>query len=284
MLFVDFFSLVEKFATPKSAEFRKEIRKQISFLKIKPKQYEDIFDFSDLTAGLDWEIDLNNLVKMFQQGKGDLDKAIAFYYLFHNREPFFPAARNLDYFLFGDGVEIASKYDLEKFGSLPSCSINDTDLTDSQPSALGNDEKSPTDILLKITDRLTGNDAVQEFILRLDWTEKENAFRFDPEKFEGNDEILLDRILQYLGLAGGIIRRGEIGIRDANLLRSWVKIVLGNAEVQKYIGWIQNDGELSDHTSFLDAIYLHEMMIAEQIPEYEAYKKVAEAVLEDLEK
>ncbi|EFO32568.1 conserved hypothetical protein [Roseibium sp. TrichSKD4] len=121
MHYVDFSSEVEPFVIVKKDQFRKEIYQQILHLNIKPKQYDDFFRFDDYKTNLDWgSAGLKSLVDNFRSNKGDINKAIAFYFMFHHVEPYFPAARNLDFYLFGDGAHIGSKFFDKGFGNLPS--------------------------------------------------------------------------------------------------------------------------------------------------------------------
>lgn len=121
MHYADFSSEVEPFVVSKSNHFRNEIYKQILFLKIKPKQYDDLFRFEDYKTNLDWgSAGLKSLIDNFRGNEGDLNKAIAFYFMFHHVEPWFPAARNLDFHLFGDGTHIGTKFPDKDFDELPS--------------------------------------------------------------------------------------------------------------------------------------------------------------------
>lgn len=139
---------------------------------------------------------------------------------------------------------------------------------------------SPTEILMGIIDRLTAERDLEKFVLRLDWSEQEGAFVFDPNTpMNRDDEALLDRLLYYLSLAGGILRRGEIGLVDANILRSHVKITMGNAHVQNYLVWLQRPDQIPDHSSYLDAVFLAENLAGIHSQKLIQYRNHAESVL-----
>lgn len=283
MFFFDFSDLVEPYVTPRGGEFKKEIARQISNLKIKPKQYNDLFTFDKYRTGLDWSIDLENLIKNFRKGQGDLNKAIAFYFLFHNERPFYTAARNIDAVLFGDGVTfekgLEEKLTASGLNPLPS-SIIETDgnnVRNRAPRQSAKPASSPTDVILKVSE-LVNNKEFLDFFYYLDYEDLPGAFKFDPQTFpRSDDEKKLDQILLHLSIIGDILRRGEITIKDILWMDYIVKKSVGNNEVQKYLQWIQSSDQIPGHASFLGAIYLFEVLVGSlsPYPILEQYRKNA---------
>jgi len=279
MLFGNFSDLVDKYATTREREFKKKVADQIKFLKIKPKQYDDVFDFSSFTKGLDWTIDLTNLIKMFRKGDGSLDKAIAFYFLFHNEEPFFPAAFNIDSFLFGEGVTFEQKFDRPEMGMLPSFTQKPEEKVDPQRSAPieYKVQSTPTDVILKISELMNSDRELSSFVCKLDYQNSPEAFRFDAKTFpHSDDEHCLDQILFQLSIVGGILRREELAVEDILWMRSIVETTLGNIEVHKYLKWLQSEEQIPGHADFCDAIYLLHHLTNDAIPALENYLANAE--------
>jgi len=270
MRYVDFSGLVDSYITVQRPEFKEKVAEQISFLKIKPKQYDDLFDFTDIKTAIDWNINLTNLIKMLRKGKGDINKAVAFYYLFHQTEAFYPAARNLDFFLFGNGVAFEEKFDCSEIGHLPSfqnLAATRTDRKSNSQQSLDETTKkseSPSALILKIND-LINNDA---------------------EKFPlSDDERSLDRLLFHLSIIGGVLRRGEVEVRDLLWMRYIVAGTIENAEVHKYFAWIQTDDQIPGHCDFCDAIYLYEQLIGRlpsSFSKLKLYQKNALAYIQNM--
>ncbi|MCP4099240.1 MAG: hypothetical protein GY748_23700 [Planctomycetaceae bacterium] len=292
MLYVDFSGLVDSYITTQQTEFRIKVAEQISFLKIKPKQYDDLFDFSNFKTAIDWNINLTNLIKMLRKGKGDINKAVAFYFLFHQREAFRPAARNLDFFLFGNGVTFEDKFDCSEFGHLPSFQNHASTRTDRKsnsqqsPDDTTKKTESPSGLILKINDLINNDPKISKFFYRLDYENTPDSFRFDAEKFPlSEDERSLDRLLFHLSIIGGVLRRGEVEVRDLLWMRYIVARTIENAEVHKYFAWIQTDDQIPGHCDFCDAIYLYEQLIGRQPSSFsklERYQKNALAYLQNM--
>lgn len=271
MLFVDFADVVEPYATPKSAEFKKMVAAQISYLKFKPQQYGNVFDFSELRTGLDWAMSVTDLVKNFRKGNGDLDRAIAFYFLFHNREPFFSAAQKLDFFLFTDGVTFQVKCQDRDIGILPSFKIEPA--TEKKKPVEQQNQFQVADLNLKIHALMSGNSKIAKFFLRLDHQSAPDTFIFDEKKFpRSEDEESLDELLLQLSIVGGIRRRCEVALEDILWMKAHVTRTLDNPEVQKYLVWLHTPDQLPGNASFWDAIYLYEQFEPILPPILQTYK------------
>lgn len=118
-------------------------------------------------------------------------------------------------------------------------------------------ESSRSSFILEIHKWFRENPEEVAFFYRLDYESRQGAFIFDAEKFpHSDDERQLDAILYKLVFVGGLLRRGVIDQEDIAWMEFIVSAVLSNAEVQKYLVWLQTPNQVPGHSEFVDAIFL----------------------------
>lgn len=258
-----FHKYVEPYVLPKTIEFKKLVGSEIRRLAIKPHKYEVVFNFEKLQTGLDWSIDIENLIKMFVKGEGKTDKAIGFYFLFHNTDIFFESAKKIDALLFDKGVTFAEKFP-NSLGALPSSATNNPprSVANSRPRNVTN--PVATEAVLKIYNLIMGDPDFLKFFYSLDYDTKPDPFEFDTETFpRSDDEMNLDRLLFQIAIVGGILRRGEVDAQDIMWMQTTVKATLVNPHVQDYLKWVQTDDQVPGHSDFCDAIFLYERLVGD---------------------
>ena len=102
------------------------------------------------------------------------------------------------------------------------------------------------------------------FFYRLDYASRKGAFIFDPENFpHSDDERQLDAILYKLVFVGGLLRRGIVNQEDIAWMEFIVSAVLSNAEVQKYLTWLQTSNQVPGHSEFVDAVFLFTELVGD---------------------
>lgn len=273
MKYSTFHKEVETCVLPKTIEFKKLVGSEIRRLAIKPQKYEVVFNFEKLQTGLDWSIDIENLIKMFVKGEGKTDKAIGFYFLFHNTDIFFESAKKIDELLFGKGVTFAEKFP-DFPGALPSSATNNSPRPIAKPRPRKGVNPVATQAVLKIYKLIMGDPDFLKFFYSLDYDTQPDPFEFDPEKFpRSGDEMNLDRLLYQIAIVGGILRRGEVEAQDIMWMQTTVKATLVNPHVQNYLKWVQTEDQVPGHSDFCDAIFLYERLVGdiEKLPVLQGY-------------
>jgi hypothetical protein len=99
------------------------------------------------------------------------------------------------------------------------------------------------------------------FFYRLDYSKSNNAFVFNPEEFaHSEEERHLDTILYKLNHVGALLRGGVVAREDLTWIKFTVATTLRNKQVQMYLKWLKSPDQVPDHSSFADAITLHEQL------------------------
>lgn len=133
--------------------------------------------------------------------------------------------------------------------------------------------------ILEIYKWFTDNQSEIEFFYKLDYTKSEKSFHFDRETFaHSNDERHLDNLLYKLSFVGSLLKRDIISQSDLEWMRFLVEAILSNNEVCEYLTWLQNEDQVPNHSSFIDAIYLYEQLSNKGLSEnlsLQKYKKQA---------
>jgi hypothetical protein len=128
-------------------------------------------------------------------------------------------------------------------------------------NSLENSRATKARFVLELNKWFNEEAAEKSFFYRLDYSLSSNGFRFDPKTFpHSDDERHLDAILYKLNHVGALLKAGVIGIHDLG----WVKFIAAatfrNKEVLSYLEWLKSPGEVPDHSSFADAVFLFEQL------------------------
>jgi len=224
-----------------------------------------------------WSRDPSKLKSM---PRDDTECLIVFYYFTHcvDDEDGNPRDRywHLIVEKLGLGPEILD-YDRDEFSK-----DNGTDeaVESAQSSIDRHPGFSPTDRLLKIRDLFVGDRDVQSLFSRINYSERPDAFEFDPETFRhSEDERALDDMLLSLSLAGGMMRRGEINLADAMCIRTFVQVLMGSKQVHAYLAWLHREDQLPDHVDYLDAVHLHKRLVGSDLQPLNDYGERAGSVV-----
>ena len=138
----------------------------------------------------------------------------------------------------------------------------------------GENAKSTTArFVLDLNQWFTDNKAEKAFFYRLDYSSHENAFQFDAEHFpHSDDELLLDTLLYKLSHVGALLRRDVVSLEDLQWVRFFVKAVMENPEVHKYLRWLKTSDQVPDHSGFTDAIFLYGQLFGKRRDAYNELK------------
>lgn len=114
---------------------------------------------------------------------------------------------------------------------------------------------------LDILQLFNSNAEEKKFLYKLDYNIGRDAFRFSSDSFAGsNNELHLDNLLYKLSYVGYLLRKRILAVEDLSLLRSIAGIILRNEQVHAYLDWLRTPGQIPDHSSFADAIYLYDRL------------------------
>lgn len=139
-----------------------------------------------------------------------------------------------------------------------------------------------TERVQQLRDRLIGHPARRKLYYRLDYSDRENAFKFDPETFRhSSDEEHLDDVLIELSIMGGMIDRGEAKPADLFPLQGVINVFMGSAEVDAYLDWLITPEEMPDDLSFLGAIDLYEQLGKEVTGGLARYRENARNIIDE---
>jgi len=129
-------------------------------------------------------------------------------------------------------------------------------------------------IAIKLHEDFYSSEDLRKFLYRLDHSNGENAWRFDPDSFaESSEESCLDLLLLKLSFIGYLVHARDIRTVDLHWLKSEVAIILENRHVLDYLEWLHQDKQFPNHESFSGAAYLYFSMYGEETEAAFALKK-----------
>lgn len=173
------------------------------------------------------------------------------------------------------------KLEEEELKYPPQAKGNESSLSDFQSA----DSASNAEVVSDVLRGIKRQPHLKLMLQRLDYSDHEGAFVFDPNKFRNSaEEGPLDDLLYALSDAGGVLRRAGVSLQDTILIRAYVIMVMGNPQVHAYLRWLHQPDQLPNHVDFLDAIYLFERLTVERIPILVAYRERAERILDELQR
>lgn len=147
------------------------------------------------------------------------------------------------------------------------------------------DLASNAEVVSDVLREIKGQPHLRAMLQRLDYSDQEDAFVFDPNEFRNSpDEGPLDDLLYAMADAGGVLRRAGVSLQDTILIRAYVIMVMGNPQVHAYLSWLHQSDQVPNHVDFLDAIYLFERLTGEKVPTLVAYRERAEQIVEELQR
>ena len=139
-------------------------------------------------------------------------------------------------------------------------------------NSLENSRSTKARFILDLNKWFNEDDAEKAFFYRLDYSQRSNTFKFDPQKFpHSDDERYLDALLYKLNHVGTLLRRGVIAPDDVGWIKHIAVVTLKNPEVIAYLEWLTD--QIPDHSSFTDAIVLVEQLCSCSGPEYQRLAK-----------
>lgn len=99
--------------------------------------------------------------------------------------------------------------------------------------------------------------AEREFFYRLDYSHKDDAFKFDPSRFPNSkDERVLDGLLYKLNYVGTLLREGVVTAKDLEWVKFIASATMKNEQVLAYLEWLRSPDQVPNHSSFTDVLVL----------------------------
>lgn len=110
--------------------------------------------------------------------------------------------------------------------------------------------------LLDITNRYFSDAEIKNLYYQIEW--EKFKFNYETLGHGGKEEQALDNLLYTFDIIGHLVKIGTLNKEDVNIIAYQAARVLNNAEVQKYLvwldGWYKKVGRL--HPAHADARYL----------------------------
>lgn len=120
-----------------------------------------------------------------------------------------------------------------------------------------NSKATKARFVLDLNKWFNDDDKERAFFYRLDYTEDDRTFRFDPDRFRhSEDERHLDSLLYKLNHVGTLLRLGLLTREDLGSISFIATQTLKNKDVLKYLEWLKSTDQVPTHVAFTDAVSL----------------------------